>query len=113
MRDNSYKFALFLTRFMGRGFWYLFLGTMVFSALWDTNISWILGGFFTTYLIALGTAALVKGWKLSTKLQSVRELIINSGRGADQFIAVNQNCLTKVQFQAMVDSIVDQKDLFT
>eukprot|EP00435_Cladocopium_sp_Y103_P053077 s931_g16.t3 len=42
IRDHCYKFVLFMTRFMGRGMWYLFLATMVFAALWDTNISWTL-----------------------------------------------------------------------
>merc|ERR1719198_2736089 len=30
-RFHIYKFVLFMTRFMGRGIWYLFLSTMVFS----------------------------------------------------------------------------------
>lgn len=34
-----YKYILFLTRFMGRGCTYLFLSSMLTSALWDNNTS--------------------------------------------------------------------------
>merc|ERR1719337_512246 len=35
VRAHIYKFFLFLTRFTGRGLWYLFLGTMIFATLFD------------------------------------------------------------------------------
>lgn len=113
VRDNCYKFLLFMTRFMGRGFWYLFLATMVFSSLWDTNINWFLAGVFSAYLVVLGMAALVKGWMLSSKLQSVREAIVSSGRGAEHYISRGQTGLSKEQFKAMVESVTHQPDLFT
>mmetsp|Transcript_20391 Transcript_20391/g.57368 ORF Transcript_20391/g.57368 Transcript_20391/m.57368 type:complete len:262 (-) Transcript_20391:287-1072(-) len=113
VRDNIYKFLLFMTRFMGRGLWYLFLATMVFGALWDTNINWFIGGVFTFYLVLLGAGALVKGWMISSKLQSVREAIVSSGRGAEHYIARGQTGLSKEQFKAMVEQVTNQHDLFT
>jgi len=113
VRDSIYKYLLFMTRFMGRGGWYLFLATMVFGSLWDTNINWFLGGVFTFYLVALGVAALVKGWMITSKLQSVREAIVNSGRGAEHYIARGQTGLSKEQFKAMVEQVTNQHELFS
>lgn len=113
IRDSSHKFALFITRFTGRGFLYLFLATMVFAALWDTHISSFFGGFCTAYLMILGTSALLKGWTLSTRLQSVRELIVSSGRGADQLMAAGQEGLSTEQFQKMVESVTDEQEFFS
>jgi len=113
IRDNCYKFVLFMTRFMGRGLWYLFLATMVFSALCDAEVNWWLGSLFTFYLVLLGVAALVKGWMISNRLQSVREAIVSSGRGAEHYIARGQTGLSKEQFKAMVEQVTNQHDLFT
>merc|ERR1712060_647886 len=112
-RDHAYKFVLFMTRFMGRGMWYLFLSTMVFAVLWDTKIDYIFGGLFTTYLVILGVAALVKGWLLSHKLESVRQSIKCSGRGVDQYFAHGQTNLSKAQFQAMVEATTNQPTMFS
>lgn len=114
IRDSCYKFLLFMTRFMGRGVWYLFLSSMVFAALWDTNINLFLGCTFTAYLFFLGVIALVKGWIISHKLQAVREAIMNSGRTADHFISRGQTGLSKEQFKAMVANVTPhQADHFS
>lgn len=113
IRDNCYKFMLFMTRFMGRGLWYLFLGTMVFQCLWGGGLNWFLGVVCTLYLVLLGVGALVKGWSISAKLQQVREAIVNSGRGAEHYIARGQTGLSKEQFKAMVEQVTNQHDLFT
>uniref|UniRef100_A0A7S0BBR5 COPI associated protein n=1 Tax=Pyrodinium bahamense TaxID=73915 RepID=A0A7S0BBR5_9DINO len=113
IRDNCYKFLLFMTRFMGRGVWYLFLSTLVFASLWDNQINWFLGGVFTAYLCCLGIAALVKGYMISSRLQSVREAIVSSGRGAEHYIARGQSGLSKEQFRAMVEQVTNRHDLFT
>merc|ERR1719329_188846 len=42
-RQHIYKFLLFMTRFVGRGVWYIFLGTMVFASFWDLDVSPFLG----------------------------------------------------------------------
>jgi len=113
VRDNCYKFVLFMTRFMGRGVWYLFLATEVFSALWDGNITWFFGGAFAAYLVGLGVGALVKGYSISLKLQSVREAIVSQGRSADHYISRGQTGLSKEQFKAMVESVLGGGETFS
>jgi hypothetical protein len=113
IRDHCYKFMLFMTRFMGRGLWYLFLGTLVFQALWDYGLNWFFGAVFTLYLVLLGVGALVKGFRISTKLQQVRELIVNSGRGTEHYIARGQSGLSKEQFRTLVEQVTNQIDMFT
>lgn len=75
IRDTVYKYMLFLTRFTGRGLWYCFLGTMIWSALWDLNISWFCGFFLGLFVILTGVVTMVKGIKLSLKLDMVRKQI--------------------------------------
>lgn len=75
IRDSIYKYMLFLTRFTGRGLWYCFLGTMIFSALWDLDISWFLGLALGLYVILLGLLTMFKGIQLSMKLDMVRKQI--------------------------------------
>ncbi|CAK0887751.1 unnamed protein product [Prorocentrum cordatum] len=113
IRDNIYKFVLFMTRFTGRGIWYLFLATLVFSTLWDGGASWLLGLIFTGYLIILGIAALYKGGMMSYKLNKVREEILKSNRSAEHYLAPSQNCLSKVQFNAMVESVMHEHGFFS
>lgn len=113
VRDHCYKFLLFMTRFMGRGMWYLFLSTMVFGALWDTNISWFFGATFALYLLLLGGGALAKGYLISSKLQLVRVAIVDSRRNAADYIAPGQKGLTKEQFKAMIRNVTNDPDMFT
>lgn len=113
VRDNIYKFVLFMTRFVGRGVWYLFLACMVYSTLWDGEHSPIIGGLFTAYLLVLGIAAGVKGYDLSSRLQEVRQAILDSSRSAEHYLAPRQTGLRKVQFQAMVESVTSKQNLFT
>jgi len=75
IRDAVYKYMYFLTRFTARGMWYCFLGTMIWSALWDLNISWWLGFILGIYVILTGIATMVKGVKLSLKLDMIRKQI--------------------------------------
>merc|ERR1719160_1674122 len=77
VRDSIYKYMLFLTRFTGRGLWYCFLGTMIWSALFDLSISWFLGFTLGLYVILLGIVTMVTGIKLSLKLDLVRKQINN------------------------------------
>lgn len=113
IRDYIYKFVLFMTRFTGRGMWYLFLATLVFSTLWDGGASWVLGLIFTGYLILLGIAALYKGGTMSYRLNKVREEILKSNRSAEHYLAPSQNCLSKVQFNAMVESVMHEQKFFS
>lgn len=112
-RDTIYRFLLFLTRFTGRGFWYLFLSTMVFVALWDEGYNYFFGIVFSLYLLGLGGAAMFKGVTLSRKLNTVREAIVSSGRGAEQFMSRGQTSLSKPQFKTMVEAVTNQPDLFS
>jgi len=73
IRMNIYKFMLFMTRFTGRGMWYLFLGTMIFVTLFDLKISYFFGIVLGGYTSILGIAALVYGIQLSRKLDGVRK----------------------------------------
>eukprot|EP00933_Yihiella_yeosuensis_P054362 TRINITY_DN52785_c0_g1_i2.p1 TRINITY_DN52785_c0_g1~~TRINITY_DN52785_c0_g1_i2.p1 ORF type:complete len:265 (-),score=45.09 TRINITY_DN52785_c0_g1_i2:219-1013(-) len=113
VRDHCYKFVLFMTRFMGRGMWYLFLSTMVFASLWDTNINWFFGASFSLYLLVLGIGALVKGYLISEKLDSVRVAIMDSRRGVGDYIGPNQRGLSKAQFQEMVRNVTNEREMFT
>jgi len=76
IRNNIYKFMLFMTRFTGRGIWYTFLGTMIFGALYDLNISWFLGVLIGGYVVVLGIVTTCYGLILSRKLNSVRLAIL-------------------------------------
>merc|ERR1712032_48822 len=113
IRDYAYKFLLFMTRFMGRGMWYLFLGTMVFQALWDSGLNWFFAVVFTLYLVCLGVGALVKGWQLSQKLESVREAIVSAGQGAEHYIGRGQSGSSKEQFRVLVEQVTNVQDLFS
>mmetsp|Transcript_1655 Transcript_1655/g.3624 ORF Transcript_1655/g.3624 Transcript_1655/m.3624 type:complete len:247 (+) Transcript_1655:171-911(+) len=112
-RFQIYKYTLFLTRFMGRGAWYMFLGTVVFATLYDTGINLILGGLFTAYLELLGAVALAKGFLMSHKLNRVRENILGSGLSAERYLASNQKALSIDQFAILVKSATQEVELFT
>lgn len=116
IRDHCYKFVLFMTRFMGRGMWYLFLATMVFAALWDTNISWFFGGLFTLYLVGLGVVALWKGWLISMQLDKARNILLRekeTGGSLDHYIAPTQQGLSKAQFKALLKSLTNDEEMFS
>lgn len=111
-RVQIYKFALFMTRFMGRGLWYMFLATMVFGSLWDTGINMFFGGVCTLYLLGLGSVALGKGFLMTMKLNKIREHIMASGYTAERFISRGQTGLTGQQFKRMVEEASGDRDMF-
>jgi len=111
MRHQIYKFALFMTRFIGRGVWYLFLATMVFGALWDTGINWFLGFVATTYLVVLGIVAIGKGFLMSNKLNRVRERINESGSAAERYVSQGGK-ISSAQLQVVIESVTGEKSLF-
>lgn len=76
VRANIYKFLLFLTRFTGRGVWYLFLGTLIFATLFDLEISYFFGICLGGYVGVLGLVTLVFGIRLSQKLDAVRQALL-------------------------------------
>merc|ERR1719271_2337555 len=76
VRASIYKFFLFLTRFTGRGVWYLFLGTLIFATLFDLNISAFFGVCLGGYVGILGLVTLIFGVRLSQKLDVVRQELL-------------------------------------
>lgn len=82
MRDVKlviYKYLLFMTRFTGRGFWYIFLGVSIFGSLWDENISPFLGFLLGGYVVILGFASVYYGAEKSFKLERVRKAVMARG----------------------------------
>eukprot|EP00928_Gymnodinium_smaydae_P079530 TRINITY_DN63430_c0_g1_i1.p1 TRINITY_DN63430_c0_g1~~TRINITY_DN63430_c0_g1_i1.p1 ORF type:complete len:320 (+),score=61.88 TRINITY_DN63430_c0_g1_i1:67-1026(+) len=112
VRDAIYRFGLFMTRFTGRGAWYIFLGTHAWVALYDDQIATWLAVLLTTYLVLLGIAALVKGYMLSDKLQGVRRSLMESHRGVESYMNASTGYMTKEQFHHMVTAVTNQPDLF-
>merc|ERR1719167_1216401 len=106
-RFQIYKFALFMTRFTGRGCMYLFLATLVFGALWDTGINWFLGGVCTCYLTVLGIVAMGKGLLMTSKLNRVRETILGAEQGPERFAAPGESC-NKDRFKQVIDSTMNE-----
>lgn len=113
LRLKIYTYLLFLTRFTGRGAWYLFLSSMVFVALWDENINKFLGIILSLILLVIGCGATAKGVQLTLKLQTVRNALISGRQGPEQFIGHNQPGLSKNQFTQMVEKVTNQPQLFT
>lgn len=81
VRAHIYKFFLFLTRFTGRGAWYMFLGTMIFATLFDLKISPFFGVCLGGYVGILGLVTLVFGVRLSQKLDVVRQQLLMGDTG--------------------------------
>lgn len=80
---HIYKFFLFMTRFTGRGIWYLFLGTMIVASLWDLNISPFLGFILGGYVVLLGAVSIFYGFSKSMKLERVRSAMLKRGNAFD------------------------------
>merc|ERR1719198_806677 len=98
-----------MTCFTGRGAWYLFLATMVFAELYDEGVNRFFGAVTTLYLVVLGGIAIFKGVVMTQKLQRVREAIIDSGKGVENFISRGQTGLSRSQFQAMVLNVTNEE----
>lgn len=75
VKFHIFRFVRFMTRFVGRGVWYMFLGTMVFASLWDLDVSPFLGVVMGGYIIILGLVAMYFGLHLSIKVNRVREVL--------------------------------------
>lgn len=76
VRAGIYKFLLFMTRFTGRGIWYLFLGSLIFATLVDLKISAFFGIILAGYVGILGVVALFFGLHLSLRLEKVRQVLL-------------------------------------
>ncbi|CAD7941826.1 unnamed protein product [Amoebophrya sp. A120] len=74
-----FKACLFLTRFIGRGVMYIFLGCMVCGNLWDNDTLPLFGFIIFGYLLGLGCLAIFYGFRTAKKLDSVRKALLNRG----------------------------------
>jgi len=100
VKDHTYKFMLFLTRFTGRGIWYLFLSTIIFVALYDDNTCPFLGYVLCLIVFILGVASLVQGLMLSNKLKMVQAAAVKLP--FQNIMSDSQSDLTKEQFAEAV-----------
>jgi hypothetical protein len=80
-----YDFFLFMTRFTGRGIWYLFLGTMIVASLWDLSLQPFLGFILGGYVVLLGFASIFYGVSKSMKLEKVRAALLKKGNALEIF----------------------------
>ncbi|CAD7974488.1 unnamed protein product [Amoebophrya sp. A25] len=78
-KSAVFTYALFLTRFVGRGLFYLFLGSMVFGALWDNQVAPFLGFIFGGLITAVAGASLYVGGRLSYQLEELRKKVVRQG----------------------------------
>jgi len=113
VRRQIFKYALFMTRFMGRGIWYLFLSTLVFVALWDQKVGKVLGALCTIYLATLGTVAAGKGFLLSHKLNKVRTHMREANYHPERYVPQGQMGLSAEQFRVMVGQVTDVESYFS
>jgi len=113
VKDEIYKKMLFLTRFTGRGFWYMYLGTMIWAALWDQDLGGVfkvLGFVMSLYPILLGMAALAQGFRLSLRLQRLRKKILE----AEPHMADGYQSMDKASFEQLCEKykeVFSQNDL--
>lgn len=101
VRQHVYVFVLFMTRFTGRGVWYMFLGTMTFASLWDNNISPFLGFFLGGYVIILGGVTTFKGFEKSRKLEMLRKKLIEAHKGRQQQSECPPSGMTQTMFKEL------------
>lgn len=104
IRSTIYKFLLFMTRFTGRGLWYLFLATMCFEALWDDEICGWLGVIVAGFLIILGGGAIYKGYTLSKKLDAVKQALVSQNKQPRDLFPGNHQQLSKDHFKALIEN---------
>jgi len=101
-----FTYALFMTRFMGRGLWYLFLASMTVGSLWDNDVSPFLGFILGGYIAGIAIYSIIFGWNLSRKLEFLRMKI--RSQGPDQWAAyVPPIGMTKVQFRDLGASLAN------
>jgi hypothetical protein len=84
-KEMIFSEARFLTRFTGRGIWYLFISTLVIANLWSTSL-WLLGVALGLYMAAVSIYALQFGFLLGRKLQKYHAGI--KAQGPDQWAAM-------------------------
>eukprot|EP00397_Hematodinium_sp_SG-2012_P025575 GEMP01026732.1.p1 GENE.GEMP01026732.1~~GEMP01026732.1.p1 ORF type:complete len:267 (+),score=63.86 GEMP01026732.1:39-803(+) len=99
-----YKYLLFMTRFTGRGIWYLFLACMIIGSLCDNGLCEWLGVVLGLYVAAVGAASTFQGCMKSIKLERVRGRV--NGRINELAALLPPSGMTKDQFGAMSAELV-------
>lgn len=101
---SLWHYALFMTRFLGRGFWYIFLSAMQFGTLFGNDLCPFLGFIMGGWTIAVAIYSIIYGAKLSMKVEGVRRKIREQGR--DQWGAyIPPNGMSKQQFRDLAASL--------
>jgi hypothetical protein len=123
VKTNVHKYAKFLTLLVGRGIWYVFLGTMTFASLWENNISPFLAVILGFFVFGIGVYSTVFGFVKSRKLDKVRvQVAQNKDAGKldalfKNFARTNPNVgLTRPEFNDMAQQLkgisFDPDDLY-
>eukprot|EP00451_Oxyrrhis_marina_P001883 CAMPEP_0204270444 /NCGR_PEP_ID=MMETSP0468-20130131/18902_1 /ASSEMBLY_ACC=CAM_ASM_000383 /TAXON_ID=2969 /ORGANISM="Oxyrrhis marina" /LENGTH=270 /DNA_ID=CAMNT_0051245983 /DNA_START=65 /DNA_END=874 /DNA_ORIENTATION=- len=118
-RAHIYHFVLFLTRKVGRGIWYFFLGSLVFAALWDDSTQPFLAVVLGAYVGFVGLVALWVGYCLSKKLALAKSELLRAAGAGEPRAFVKQRCpptgLNCSQFQSLLNELVQsgEKPIFT
>ncbi|CAD7931678.1 unnamed protein product [Amoebophrya sp. A25] len=77
-----FRYLLFMTRFTGRGVWYLFLATMIWASLFNLGLEPFLGFFLSGYVAVLGALSIFVGVQKSLRLEKMRKAICAQGPAA-------------------------------
>merc|ERR1712194_1006811 len=85
-RAIIYKFCLFLTRFIGRGVTYLFLGSMICANLWDNDTAPLLAFILFASLCSVGVVAIYYGLRLTKKTRICPESVAEQGRSYRHYL---------------------------
>jgi len=85
-----HKYSKFLTRLMGRGIWYIFLGTMTFATLWENQISYFFAVILGFFVFGIGVFSATFGFVKSRKLEKVR-VQVSQNRDTGKLEALYKN----------------------
>lgn len=75
VKGSVSKFCAFLTRYIGRGIMFLFLGSMTTATLWDRNVSAFLSIVLGLFVTVVGIVSIVMGAIVATKVNKLKKNI--------------------------------------
>ncbi|CAD7966708.1 unnamed protein product [Amoebophrya sp. A120] len=82
IRLAIFRYLLFMTRFTGRGAWYLFLATMIWASLFNLGLDPMIGFVLAAVVGALGGVSVYFGVQKSMRLEKLRKAICAKGANA-------------------------------
>lgn len=100
VKYSIFRYLLFMTRFTGRGFWYLYLATMIWASLFNLGLNPLLGFILAIYVGAVGICSILFGLSKSLKLEGARKKICAQG-GQAVFNMVGQGGMSLGAFNEM------------